>query len=75
MPYVSQLRPSDMRYDFSGGTLPGKRIRLKSKEITLSEFEKFRGTQFDPNIDDVFLDILKNHYDEIEEIRNKYMTE
>ena len=44
-------------------------------DIVISEFEKFRGTQFDPNIDDVFLDILKNHYDEIEEIRNKYMTE
>lgn len=44
-------------------------------DIVIAEFEKFRGTQFDPNIDDVFLDILKNHYDEIEEIRNKYMTE
>ena len=40
-------------------------------DIVISEFEKFKGTQFDPNIDDVFLDILKNHYDEIEEIRNK----
>ena len=27
------------------------------------------------NIDDGFLDILRNHYDEIEEIRNKYMVD
>ena len=44
-------------------------------DVVIAEFEKFRGTQFDPNIDDVFLDILRNHYDEIEEIRNKYMVD
>lgn len=36
------------------------------------EFEKFSGTQFDPEISKVFLDILDNQYDEIEEIKNKY---
>ncbi len=41
-------------------------------EIVKQEIEKNRGTQFDPNIADVFLDILNNHYDEIQEIRNKY---
>ena len=44
-------------------------------DVVIAEFEKFRGTQFDPNIDDVFLDILRNHYDEIEEIRDKYMAD
>ncbi len=41
-------------------------------DVVISEFERCRGTQFDPNLDDVFLDILKNHYDEIEKIKNTY---
>lgn len=36
------------------------------------EFEKFSGTQFDPEISKVFLDILDNQYDEIKQIQNKY---
>lgn len=38
--------------------------------IVRSEFEKNSGTQFDPEIVPVFLDILDNHYDEIEKIQN-----
>ena len=41
-------------------------------DIVKGEIEKNKGTQFDPTIADMFLDILDNHYDEIEEIRNKY---
>lgn len=41
-------------------------------DVVIGEIEKNKGTQFDPAIADVFLDILNNHYDEIEEIRNKY---
>lgn len=41
-------------------------------DVIISEFEKYKGSQFDPQIADVFLDILKNHYDEIEEIKNSY---
>ncbi len=41
-------------------------------DVVKQEIEKNKGTQFDPNIADVFLDILNNHYNEIEEIRNKY---
>ena len=40
-----------------------------SLDVVKSEFEKNKGTQFDPDIADVFLDILNNHYDEIEEIQ------
>lgn len=43
-----------------------------SLDVVISEFERCRGTQFDPELDDVFLDILKNHYDEIEEIQENY---
>ncbi len=41
-------------------------------ETVISEFERCKGTQFDPELDDLFLDILKNHFDEIEEIQEKY---
>lgn len=42
-------------------------------DIVISEIEKNKGTQFDSSIADIFLDILKNHYNQIEEIRNKYL--
>jgi len=42
-------------------------------DVVKAEIEKNKGTQFDPKIVDVFLDILNNHYIEIEEIKNKYL--
>lgn len=42
-------------------------------DVVKAEIEKNKGTQFDPNIADVFLNILNNNYSEIEEIRNKYL--
>jgi len=42
-------------------------------DVVKAEIERCKGTQFDPKIADVFLDILNNHYDEIEEIQNKYI--
>lgn len=41
-------------------------------EVVRAEIEKCSGTQFDPAIAKVFLDILDHHYDEILEIQNKY---
>ena len=41
-------------------------------DTIISEFERCKGTQFDPQLDDLFLDILKNHYEEIKEIQEKY---
>ena len=43
------------------------------QDVVKAEIEKNKGTQFDPNIVNVFLDILNNHYSEIEEIKNKYL--
>ncbi len=43
-------------------------------ERVIEEIERYKGTQFDPNIADVFLDILRNHYDEIQAIRDKYVS-
>ena len=41
-------------------------------DIVIEEIRKNKGSQFDPNIADTFLNILSNHYNEIEEIINKY---
>ena len=41
-------------------------------EKVISEFENCKGTQFDPKLTDLFLDILRNHFDEIESIKEKY---
>lgn len=41
-------------------------------DVVISEIEKCKGTQLDPKIADVFLDILHNHFDEIKEIQDKF---
>ena len=41
-------------------------------DIVIEEIRKNKGSQFDPNIADTFLNILSNYYNEIEEIKNKY---
>ena len=41
-------------------------------ETVIAEIERCKGTQFDPKIADIFLDILRNEYHEIEEIQEKY---
>ena len=41
-------------------------------ETVIEEFENCKGTQFDPKLTDVFLDIIRNNYSEIENIKNKY---
>ena len=41
-------------------------------ETVISEFERCRGTQFDPELTDVFLDILRNHYDTIKQIQENF---
>ena len=41
-------------------------------ETVIAEFERCKGTQFDPKLADVFLDILNNNYDEIKEIQDRY---
>ena len=44
-------------------------------DFVKAEIEKCKGSQFDPICADAFLDILKNEYEKIEEIRNKYNPE
>lgn len=44
-------------------------------DIVKAEIEKCSGTQFDPEIAKVFLDILNNDYDKIQEIQEKFFIE
>ena len=46
-----------------------------SLDIVKSEIERCKGTQFDPNCADAFLDILNNDYSKVAEIRAKYNPE
>ena len=41
-------------------------------DTVIAEFRRCKGTQFDPEITDVFLDVLENNFDEIKEIQEKY---
>jgi len=41
-------------------------------EVIKEEIRKNRGTQFDPNAADIFLDILENEFEKIKEIQEKY---
>lgn len=42
-------------------------------DVVKAEIERCKGTQFDPQIATVFLDILNNHYEEIADIQNRYI--
>ena len=79
--YPSQLQGEDIPYVARIASVADSFDAMTSRrsyrdclplDIVVSEFEKNRGTQFDPKLDDVWLDILKNDYGKIEEIKNKY---
>ena len=44
-------------------------------EHVKEEIKRCEGTQFDPQIAEVFLDILNNNFDKIKEIQEKYISE
>ena len=44
-------------------------------DVVKEEIEKNKGTQFDPKLADVFLDILNNEYEKVEKIRNEFDPE
>lgn len=70
IPYLARITAIADTYD----AMTSKRAYRDplSIDIVKAEFEKNSGTQFDPKLVPVFLDILNNHYDEIEEIQKKY---
>ena len=46
-----------------------------SLDVVKAELEKCKGTQFDPECANAFLDILNNNYDKIQEIMKKFNPE
>ncbi len=42
-------------------------------DVVKSEFERCSGSQFDPEMASTFLNLLDNHFDQIEEIKKKYL--
>ena len=79
--YPSQLKGNDIPYlariaavADAFDAMTSKRVYRDSLPIekVISEIENNKGTQFDPEIADAFLDILKNDYDKIKEIQEKY---
>lgn len=78
--YPSQLKGTDIPYLVRITSIADAFDAMSSKrnyrnELTLdtiiNEIEKNKGIQFDPEISDVFLNILKSHYDEVEKIKNE----
>ncbi len=81
--YPSQLKGEDIPYlariaavADAFDAMTSKRVYRNSLpiDIVISEIEKNKGTQFDPQIADAFLDILKNNYNKIKEIQEKYVN-
>lgn len=79
--YPSQLKGNDIPYFARIAAIADSFDAMTSRrtyrdslpiETVIAEFERCKGTQFDPEIADIFLDILNNHFDEIKEIQEKY---
>lgn len=79
--YPSQLKGEDIPYlaritaiadTFDAMTSKRSYRDALPMETVISEFERCKGTQFDPKLADTFLDILKNNFDDIKEIQEKY---
>ena len=70
IPYLARITAIADSFD----AMTSKRTYRDSlpMETVISEFKRYKGTQFDPKLTDVFLDILENHFDEIQEIQDKY---
>ena len=79
--YPGKLKGEDIPYMARIATVADTFDAMTSKrtyrdamplETVRAEIERCSGTQFDPQIAKVFLDILDNHYDEIKEIQDKF---
>ena len=70
IPYLARIAAVADSFD----AMTSKRTYRDAKPLddVINEFKRCRGTQFDPEITDVFIDILENHFDKIKEIKEKY---
>lgn len=66
IPYMARIAAIADSFD----AMSSRRVYRDSlpKDVVREEIAKNAGTQFDPDIAQVFLDLLDNHYDEIEKI-------
>ena len=79
--YPSQLKGTDIPYFARIAAVADTFDAMTSKrsyrdslpiDVVKDEIVRCSGTQFDPDIAKVFLDILNNEYDKIEEIKNEF---
>ena len=70
IPYIARIAAVADSFD----AMSSRRVYRDSlpKEVVREEILKNLGSQFDPEIGSVFLDIIDNHYDEIQKIKDKY---
>ncbi len=70
IPYLARIAAVADAFD----AMTSRRVYRNSLPINtvIEEIEDNKGTQFDPQIADAFLDILKNDFDKIKEIMEKY---
>lgn len=73
IPYLARITAVADAFD----AMTSKRTYRNSLplDIVKAEIEKCKGTQFDPECADAFLDILNNNYDKIQEIMKKFNPE
>ena len=81
--YPSQLKGEDIPYlariaavADAFDAMTSRRVYRDSLpiDVVITEIEKNKGTQFDPNIAEAFLEILKNNYEEIKNIKEKFIS-
>ena len=81
--YPSQLKGEDIPYlariaavADAFDAMTSRRVYRDSLPIdtVITEIEKNKGTQFDPQIAETFLDILNNNYSTIKEIQEKFIS-
>ena len=73
IPYLARITAVADAFD----AMTSKRTYRNSLplDIVKAEIEKCKGTQFDPECADAFLDILNNNYDKIQEIMKNFNPE
>ena len=73
IPYLARITAVADAFD----AMTSKRTYRNSLplDIVKAEIEKCKGTQFDPECADAFLDILNSNYDKIQEIMKKFNPE
>ena len=71
IPYIARIAAVADAFD----AMTSRRVYRDSLpiDVVIEEIEKNKGTQFDPNIAEAFLEILKNDYEEIKNIQEKFI--